>query len=132
MLAVDALSLRAATNTVEFWYKAVVTRVVDGDTIDVLIRYDVGFEQVIEWCARVRLARIDAPERRRPTYDAGVAATDWLAARIPPGSIVWLATSKDDSFGRYIAEVYTGPVDDNSRPVNDEMVDAGHAVHRDY
>lgn len=124
---------RRVTNIVDFWYKAVVVRVVDGDTIDVLIRFDVGFRQVVEWTQRVRLARINAPERKRPTIDAGLAATEWLTARVPVGSVVWLATSKGDSFGRYIAEVYTDPtITDDSRAVNDELVAAGHAVYRSY
>lgn len=119
------------TNVVEFRYKAMVYRIVDGDTVDVLVRYDVGFDQVIDWVQRVRLARIDAPERRRPTYDAGVAATEWLESRIPPGTVIWLVTSKDDSFGRYIAEVYASD-DAAVGALSDEMVDAGHAQYRDY
>ena len=46
-------------------YDCTVTNVVDGDTVDVLIRMDIGFKVIAETAQRLRLARIDAPELRR-------------------------------------------------------------------
>lgn len=125
---------QATTNVVPAYvYKGVVRRVVDGDTVDVLLRYDVGFDRDVEWTQRLRLARIDAPEQRRPTLTEGRAATAWLKNRLPVGAVVWVHSHKDDSFGRYIADIHT---DDTTQPsdgfISDQLVTAGHAIYRDY
>lgn len=91
-------------------FRARMIRVVDGDTLDLLV--DVGMHgQRLE---RVRLLGVDCPEVRGPTRAAGLAATayatGWLAeAWVDPGGM-WplvVVTEKDpDNFGRYLATVY--------------------------
>jgi len=82
-------------------YRAKVVKVVDADTLDVVI--DLGFK--ISHELRLRVARIDAPEIGTP---AGKAARDYVAGLLPPGAQVTVKTGKGDRYGRWIAEVATG------------------------
>ena len=107
-------------------YRAVVVRVVDGDTIDVDI--DLGFYVWIKK-QRIRLLGIDAPEVKGDTRPEGLAATEHLKALIEGESII-LRTVKgddggdrDDSFGRWLGTIYHGDLD-----VNAEMIRSGHAI----
>ncbi len=109
-----------------YLYRAVVVRVVDGDTVDVDI--DLGFYIWIKK-QRIRLLGIDAPELKGETRPEGVAATDHLKSLIEGKSII-LRTVKgsdgadrDDSFGRWLGTVYVGDID-----VNAEMIRSGHAM----
>ncbi len=111
-------------------FKGTVRRIIDGDTIDVLIRWDIGFKVTCETHQRLRLAGINAPEVRGPERAYGLAASAWLSERIPVGSQVWLRTDKSDAFGRYVAEVYDG--EGTERSINVQMVEAGHALFKDY
>jgi micrococcal nuclease len=106
-----------------YLYKAKVIKIIDGDTIDVVV--DLGFTS--SRTERLRFARIDAPEVRGAEREAGLQAKDWLLSQISPGSEIFIRTEKDDSFGRYIAEIYF-----NDLNLNDEMVKVGHAVYKDY
>ena len=68
-------------------YKCEVTRVVDGDTIDVIL--DLGFEILHK--ARVRLFGIDTPESRTRDKDEkvrGKMASKFLQEAIDSGSVV--------------------------------------------
>ena len=109
-----------------YLYRAVVVRVVDGDTIDVDI--DLGFYVWIKK-QRIRLFGIDAPEVTGETRQEGLAATEHLKSLIEGESII-LRTVKgadggdrDDSFGRWLGTVYHGDID-----VNAEMIRSGHAL----
>lgn len=106
--------------TPAFTYAAIVRRIVDGDTIR--IDWDLGAHIWLR-DVPVRLLGIDAPELRGPTRAAGIAARDWLAARLPIGTEVTINTVKGDAFGRYLAWVWVG-----ADLINVDMVRAGHAV----
>ena len=108
-----------------FHYKATVDRVVDGDTIDVIL--DLGFD--ISYRGRVRFQGINAPESR--TRDAvekqaGLAAKryveDWVNGL---EKRVIIQTSLDDrgKFGRILGRI----LNDDGECLNDEMVSLGHA-----
>ncbi len=108
-----------------YLYRAVVVRVIDGDTIDVDI--DLGFYVWIKK-QRIRLLGIDAPEVKGETRPEGLAATEHLKSLIEGESII-LRTVKgddggdrDDSFGRWLGTIYHGDLD-----VNAEMIRSGHA-----
>lgn len=73
-------------------YAALVTKVVDGDTIKVLSK---GKEQT------VRLAYIDCPEKNQPFENA---ATNFVRSRIE-GKEVGIKTKGRDKYGRTLAEV---------------------------
>lgn len=108
-----------------FHYRAVVDRVVDGDTIDVVL--DLGFD--IQLKGRVRFHGVNAPESR--TRDAvekqaGLAAKryveDWVNGL---EKRVIIQTSLDDrgKFGRILGRI----LNDDGECLNDEMVSLGHA-----
>lgn len=81
-------------------YSCTVTRVVDGDTIDVIL--DLGFS-VLHKC-RVRLYGIDTPESRTRDKDEkarGKLASKFLEDSINDGTKVILRSKLKDSKGKY-------------------------------
>lgn len=98
-------------NQVEpYQYWARVDRIVDGDTLDVIV--ELGFEITIK--ARVRLAGVDAPEihgvpHSSDEYQAGLKAKRHVEHLAPHQSWVELRTYKSgnrEKYGRWIAAVY--------------------------
>ena len=81
-------------------YNCTVTRIVDGDTIDVIL--DLGFS-VLHKC-RVRLYGIDTPESRTRDKDEkarGKLASKFLEDSINDGAKVILRSKLKDSKGKY-------------------------------
>jgi len=81
-------------------YSCTVTRVVDGDTIDVIL--DLGFS-ILHKC-RVRLYGIDTPESRTRNKDEkirGKLASKFLQDAIDNGKKVVLRSKLKDSKGKY-------------------------------
>lgn len=100
-----------------FTYKAILEKVIDGDTIDVTI--DLGFE--IYARKRLRLAGINAPETR--TLE-GIAAKEFLQAYLLPGETLSISTRKGpDLYNRWIAVVWAGDTE-----INNLMLEKGMAV----
>lgn len=100
-------------------YSATVERVVDGDTVDLMV--DLGFDV---WRRdRFRLYGINAAEHNTVS---GKAATAFLATLIPTGTVLTISTYKDklDKYGRMLATLTTA----DGKSVNDTMVSTGHAV----
>jgi endonuclease YncB( thermonuclease family) len=93
-----------------FFYKAVVQRVVDGDTIVVIV--DLGFQVLKE--QRLRLAAIDTPERGTP---AGDRARDFVQRELASVDYVMLNTDKIDLYGRYVAHVFYAPGETDKRRI---------------
>ena len=103
-----------------FEYRAVVLRVLDGDTIDVNI--DLGFD--VWRRERVRLAGIDAPELRDAS---GRTAAAFVSDLMPFGNPITIQTEKPyphDKYGRYLATV--GLAD--GRSLNNMLIEAGLAL----
>ena len=104
-------------------YGCQVTRVVDGDTIDVDL--DLGFD-IIYKC-RVRLYGIDTPESRTRNKDEkvrGKLASKFLQDAINNGDHVILRTQLKDSkgkFGRVLASVIVDGIDINQSMVTNHM-----------
>lgn len=90
-------------------YRAVLVRVIDGDTLEVDI--DLG---LFTWVRRqsLRLANVWAPELDAAT---GIAFRDRVAAHLPVGTPLVIETHKnrrqDDvrSFTRWVADVWVAP-----------------------
>ena len=94
-----------------------VLSVGDGDTIQVSRGEDTQ---------TIRLACIDAPEMRQPTY--GELAKQQLQALLPVNTVVSLRPVDTDRYGRLVAEIFRS--DGN---VNLSLVSSGHAVvYRQY
>jgi micrococcal nuclease len=112
-------------------YSCAITRVVDGDTVDVDI--DLGFGV---WMRkqRIRLYGVDTPESR--TRDLvekkhGFAAKEFVQSYLPVGTTQTLRTKLDDrgKFGRILGEfVAFDSVNDRQSTVNDLLVSNYHAV----
>ena len=108
------------------YYVKKVTRVVDGDTIDVDI--DLGFD--ISFTSRVRLAGIDTPESRtrdKAEKVLGLEAKAYLKAAIDAAKVVVIKTEKMNSsekYGRILGWLY---LDGDTVSMNDHMINDGHA-----
>ena len=104
-------------------YGCQVTRVVDGDSIDVDL--DLGFD-IIYKC-RVRLYGIDTPESRTRNKDEkvrGKLAAKFLKDAILNGKNVILQTQLKDSkgkFGRVLASVVVDGININQRMVTNHL-----------
>jgi micrococcal nuclease len=109
----------------EYYVKS-VNRVVDGDTIDVVI--DLGFD--ISFTSRVRLAGIDTPESRTKDLAEkalGLESKKYLADRIKAAKNLVIRTEKINSsekFGRILGWLY---LDGESNSINHEMIEKGYA-----
>lgn len=113
-------------------YKVKVKRVVDGDTIDVVI--DLGFK--ITTNQRIRLKGINTPEtysvkRNTEEYKKGMVAKKFVVKRIEANnSEAIIETSKyTGKYGRYIGVIWLA---DNTTSLNDELVEKGFAKVANY
>jgi micrococcal nuclease len=112
----------------KYVYRATVERVVDGDTIDLLVEpervVDFGFgvygkaEAMIR--QRFRLYGIDTPEtysvkRDSEEYAAGMRAKERLQEICNEGDQVWIHSRKSGKFGRYLAVVWVLVAEDFAR-----------------
>lgn len=108
-----------------FQYKAIINRVVDGDTIDV--DCDLGFG-IWKNKMRVRLLGVDTPEKR--TRDLvekrfGLLATAIVEGFCPEGKEIIIRTVLDNKgkFGRILGTIF---VDDLN--LNDYLIENRYAV----
>lgn len=112
-----------------YWYEAKCVRVVDGDSIDILLDLGVNvFKKV-----RVRLYGVDTPEtfgvkRSSQEYKNGMESKAFTKSFVTNKKLV-VHTIKDKTgkYGRLLAEIY---VDDVC--LNDELVKNGLAERKDY
>lgn len=100
-----------------------IKRIVDGDTVDVII--DLGFG--IFHSHRVRLKDLDAPETR--TLDMtekqkGLASKEWLAQELTNDKVWVIETDKDDKYGRILG---TFTEQGSQISLNQKMLDGGFA-----
>ena len=102
-----------------------VTKIVDGDTIDVLL--DMGFD--ILYQQRVRLFGIDTPESRTRDKEEkkyGLLSKYFLKAELSLGKKITVKTYKGDEtgkFGRILGDIWI-----DGKSVNQKMCDKGYAV----
>jgi micrococcal nuclease len=101
-------------------YKATLDRVVDGDTVDLIV--DLGFR--VKAHHRFRLINIDAPEPRGVTREPGLKASSFLTELLADKSLV-VHSTKTGKYGRWLAQVWNGVDADD---VSSLMIKAGHAI----
>jgi len=103
-----------------YTYRAVVSRVIDGDTVEVVI--DLGFH--ITSTLRVRVLGIDAPELfSGDGRDAGLKAkNDTIAWCDNVDYEVIITTSKADGFGRWLAEI----TDTDNNSLTEHLLSLGY------
>jgi micrococcal nuclease len=108
------------------YYVKKVTKVVDGDTIDVEI--DLGFD--ISFSSRVRLAGIDTPESRtlnKMEKALGREAKAYLKSQIDSAKTIVIKTEKMNSsekYGRILGWLF---LDGSEVSMNEKMIEDGHA-----
>ena len=110
-------------------YKCKVKRVVDGDTMDVIL--DLGFS--VHHAVRVRMAGIDTPESRTRDKDEkarGKLSKAFLKESIKGRKIILKTKIKDakGKFGRVIAEVWAEFEEGSLRNINALMIKECYAV----
>jgi micrococcal nuclease len=108
-------------------YKATLDRIVDGDTIDLII--DMGFKMTTN--QRIRLANINTHETYGQKHDsdeykAGMKAKNYVVKRFADNeNVVKIETSKlTGKYGRYIGVIWFA---DSQTSLNDELVELGLA-----
>lgn len=111
-----------------------VARVIDGDTIDVVI--DLGFDLYKK--ERVRIAGVDTPEKRTRDLEEkklGTDATNWLKDQLDSAisgeDDLVIRTELDGGFGKYgrlLGWLYIG---DETVSINEKMIAEGYAWEYD-
>lgn len=92
-------------------YNAMVDRVVDGDTIDLMI--DLGFDV---WThQRIRLSGIDTPEKNTPL---GKALKNHMA-NLLEGKKIIIDVTKPDKYGRYLGTLWLN--EESLESINDQL-----------
>lgn len=79
-------------------YVARVLRIIDGDTLDVVVDLGLGHRAF----PRLRLCGIDTPELYTR---AGRQARDFVERALTDSPAVVISTSRTDTYGRYLADV---------------------------
>lgn len=103
-----------------YTYRATVDRVVDADTVDLVVDYGDRLYAL----RRIRLDGIDAYEK---ATEKGKKAVQIVTAMLPIGSLVTVTTRKPDKYGRQLGVV----VLPDGRDVAAELVTMGFAVAYD-
>jgi len=109
-----------------FDYRCKVTRVVDGDTIDVNI--DLGFS--IWHLARVRMLGIDTPESRTRNLEEkamGLASKARLKQLLKGNKVEIECSKEKGKFGRVLGIVWATDKEGNRANCNDQLCAEGHA-----
>ena len=105
-------------------YRAVIERVVDGDTVHVVA--SLGLDEYAYRMIRIKGAfapeLFSGPPQER---ERGKAARDFLAQLLPVGTRCRLTTERDaTTFGRYVAALQL----EDGRDVATVLIEAGHAT----
>ena len=107
-------------------YEMKVLRVVDGDTVDVII--DLGFDVFLE--KRVRMAGVNAPESRTRNLEEkakGLKTKAWLIEKFNTEKQIIIETSLDNQYGKFGRVLGTFYIGDDLLSVNLEMLSEGLA-----
>ena len=108
-----------------YQYNCTVTRIIDGDTLDVDI--DLGFSVKLTK-QRIRMMGIDTPESRTRNLEEkkrGLISKQYLLDKCPIGSTIRLVSHDKGKFGRILGSIYT---EASEQSINKIMCDEGFAV----
>jgi endonuclease YncB( thermonuclease family) len=119
-----------STNLPQWTKKGLVVKVVDGDTVDVLVSH---YFFPCGWGMRkyrLRIKHLDTPESRTKDEEEktrGLAAKDFLISLVL-GKKVRITTDGRDNFGRILADVAipSGIIYKNYMLISDIMKEKGH------
>lgn len=105
-------------------YKAVVNRIVDGDTAELTI--DLGF--TVQWKSTCRFFGINTPELNSKDVIVraqALEAKQYVIDKLPVGSVVHIISRQLDKYGRPLVDIYYTA---EMKHLNQELLDAGLAV----
>jgi len=112
-----------------YHYRGEVTRVVDGDTVDIV--FDLGLNNFTK--RRIRLYGIDTPEifglrKESEEYQRGMEAKEFVSERVL-GKRVWVKTHKDRTgkYGRYLADIFIQDKDGKHVSIGKLLLEEGLA-----
>lgn len=106
-----------------YTYNAIITKVVDGDTVDANI--DLGF--YVQAQVRLRLAGINAQETNDPDpvkRESGMKAKQYLSSLLTNKKVT-LTTYKTDKYGRWLADIFLGV---SNTSMSNVLINEGFAV----
>lgn len=124
------------TDKLVYFYRAKVNKVIDGDTVDILI--DLGFGLFKD--VKARFWGINAPEISRPKDEAellkGLATKarveEWFKQYAPDGYIIIRSHNgeqlRQEKYGRWLVEVYPTGFTKETISLNVTLVKEGLAV----
>ncbi len=99
-----------------FTFKAIIERVVDGDTLRVKI--DLGFDL---WTRQyLRLRGLDCPELDTPE---GRRAKTFMENEVKDAPYIMITSTRSDKYDRYLADLWVGDTF-----INQKLLDKKHAV----
>ena len=88
-----------------YYYRGIVTYVVDGDTYDILVSLGFDTYQMI----RFRLSYYNTPEVRGEEREEGLRVKQKVVEMLE-GKEVIIKSTKKGSFSRYLAELWVGDI----------------------
>jgi micrococcal nuclease len=101
-------------------YDALVWRVIDGDTYEILI--DIGFDVFRK--LRVRLYGCNCPETRGKSKQAGLKSKAYVTGLLEGKHVTFLGCGKTEKFGRTLARI----VLPDSSDLTNKLVSEGYAI----
>ena len=110
---------------IAFRYKAILRRIVDGDTL--ICDVDLGFK--VYTTQRVRLWGINTPETRTRNLEEkkkGLAAKERLTEIMESVETFYLESHEVGKYGRCLGSLFLHV--DFSKSINEQLVEEGHAV----
>mgnify|MGYP003146660890 CR=1 FL=1 len=132
----DNDEVESAVQEPTYIYRAVVTKVYDGDTITADV--DVGLGVWVHG-QKLRLYGIDTPEVRGEEREEGLKVRDFVRSQMGPGRDVdvIIRTYRDSKgkYGRWLAQVYYRSQHNPSGPMvslNDTLLARGYAKRTPY
>jgi micrococcal nuclease len=110
-----------------YFYKVTLDRVVDGDTVDVII--DLGFDVLHK--ARIRLYGVNTPETRTRDLEEkelGLKAKSFVQNWLSQSDHFFIQTFKDagGKYGRILGNIYLD--EERAKCLNTDLLDNDHAT----
>jgi endonuclease YncB( thermonuclease family) len=117
----DMIKLSKRTAADLYTYRAWVTRVLDGDTIEVVV--DLGFG--VRSVQVLRLRGLDCPEL---VSKEGKEAKAFVESALDGKKMILIKTVKSDKYDRYLADIFIPQKGGNYLNLNNELLAKGYAV----
>ncbi len=124
------------TERLVYFYKAKVNRVIDGDTVDILIDLGFGLHKAV----KARFWGINAPEISHPKDEEELMrglqtksrVEEWLKLNAPDGYVIIRSHNgkelKQEKYGRWLIEVYPIGFTKETVSLNDTLVKESLAI----